>query len=151
MPYKDPEARRESMRRWYAKNAEKQKAAASAWRASNPEKKRATNRQYGADNRERLSAQKLDWNRRNPERHRATNQKWADENREELRAIGRRSDFWRSGDEQRAEYVRAWRERNPTKIYEYRVRARVRVAGLSDDDWARIAEMVGKLNGEDDR
>ena len=147
MPYKDPEARRASMKRWYAKNAEKKKAATIAWRANNPEKKRVADRQYGADNRTRLSARKLDWNRRNPERHNATNQKWADANREDLRAIGRRSDFWRRGSDRRVEYVREWRARNPTRIYEYRVRA----SGLSEADWARIAEFAGKpTDGNDE-
>lgn len=137
------------MRRWYAKNAEKQKAAASVWRANNREKKRASDRRYRAGNRKRLSAYKLDWNRSNPERHRATNRKWADGNREDLRAIGRRSDFWRRGSQRRIAYVRAWRARNQTRLYEYRVRARLRAAGLSDADWALVAESAGAAEGDD--
>lgn len=142
MPYKDPEAHRASMRRWYAKNAAKQKAAANAWRAKNAEVKRATDQRYGAENRTRLSARKLEWNRRNPERHRETNRKWADNHREELREIGRRSDFWRSADEHRIAYVSAWRERNPDKIIAYRAKAR---AAISEADWNRILAIVADV------
>jgi hypothetical protein len=46
VPYKDPEKRRECVRRWRAANREKAREAGQRWRAANREKSRQMSRKY---------------------------------------------------------------------------------------------------------
>jgi hypothetical protein len=55
MPYKDPEKRREGLRKWRAANREKAREANRKWRLANPDKSRRATRAYREANRERGS------------------------------------------------------------------------------------------------
>lgn len=107
MSVKDPAARREYLRRWYAKNADRIRARASeldrARRAADPEKYRAKDRaEYAA----------------NPDRCRASAAKYRAANPEKVRAANRASKARHS--DRRLVQERAYREANPDKVREWR-------------------------------
>jgi hypothetical protein len=56
MPFKDPEKRREFMRKWRAANREKLRAASQKWRTANLDQVRETNRAWREANREKVRA-----------------------------------------------------------------------------------------------
>jgi hypothetical protein len=142
MPYKDPQRQREYSASWYAKNGDRHRANVRAYKAKHAELVREKNREYGMRNRARLSRQKREWNERNRERQRESNRRWLNANRELARIICSRSQFWRA--ERKAETDRAWRDRNPKKIYEYRIRAdRRKRDRITAREWERITKESG--------
>jgi hypothetical protein len=54
VPYRDPEKRREFMRKWRAANRDKLRKASLKWRTANLDKVRETNRVYREANREKV-------------------------------------------------------------------------------------------------
>jgi hypothetical protein len=57
VPYKDPEKRREGIRKWRAANRERIRETSLKWRTANPDKIRQSARAYRETNREKVRAQ----------------------------------------------------------------------------------------------
>ena len=97
-----------------AKDPEKQKATAKAYRERNRERKAATDKAYRERNRERKAANDKAWGERNRERKAANSKDWGERNRERRAATGKA--WGERNRERRLANYKAWRERNPERV-----------------------------------
>jgi hypothetical protein len=104
------------------RNRERKAAIDKAWRECNRERKAATDKAWGERNRERKAATSKDWGERNRERKAATSKDWGERNRERKAATDK---AWRERNPERVKVKkRFWRERNPEFGTEYTRRRR---------------------------
>jgi hypothetical protein len=102
MPYKDPEKRREQVRRWRQNNPERSREIQKRYREANRERVRGNQRSYREANREKINAKARGsveknrergrkWRFGNPERSKQHTRVWVAANKEKRIGVARTS------------------------------------------------------------
>ncbi len=118
---KNPEKDKEYSKRYYAENRDRYIEMGKAWRAANPEKRRETwrkwyaanpdcSKKWRAENPEKVKAIREKWNTKNPDYFK----KRLEANRERINK--KRREDYAANPEKRNEEINRWKAANPEKV-----------------------------------